>query len=70
MKLDGVVVGRVSSGGLGYSLGLSIAYAWVPSDLAEPGTRLTVEVFGVTVDAEVRADPIFDPTGVRVRARL
>ena len=69
VKRSGVVVGRVSSGGLGYSLGLSIAYAWVPSELAEPGTRLTVEVFGVTVEAEVRADPLFDPAGARIRAR-
>ena len=70
VKHAGVVVGRVTSGGLGYSLELSIAYAWVPADLAEPGTRLTVEVFGVTVDAEVRSDPLFDPTGARIRARI
>lgn len=65
---DGDVVGRVSSGGLGYTLGASIAYAWVPAAQATPGTRLTVEVFGVTVPAEVRAEPLFDPKGERIRA--
>ena len=65
---DGRVVGRVSSGGLGYTLGASIAYAWVPAAQATPGTQLTVEVFGVTVPAEVRTDPLFDPRGERLRA--
>ena len=64
----GDVVGRVSSGGLGYTLGASIAYAWVPAEHAGLGTALSVEVFGVTVPAEVRADPLFDPTGARIRA--
>jgi len=66
-SLDGDVIGRVSSGGLGYSLGASIAYAWVPAACAAPGTGVTVEVFGVTVPAEVRADPLFDPAGARIR---
>jgi 4-methylaminobutanoate oxidase (formaldehyde-forming) len=61
------VVGRVSSGGLGYYLEASIAYAWIPASLADPGTGLAVEVFGVEVPAEVRTDPLFDPTGRRIR---
>jgi 4-methylaminobutanoate oxidase (formaldehyde-forming) len=64
----GEIVGRVTSGGQGYSLGVSIAYAWLPRALAEAGTAVSVEVFGVAVAAEVRADPLFDPTGTRVRA--
>jgi 4-methylaminobutanoate oxidase (formaldehyde-forming) len=64
---DGTIVGRVSSGGLGYSLGVSIAYAWLPVDASAPGTAVSVEVFGEVVPAEVRADPLFDPTGARLR---
>ena len=64
---DGHAVGRVSSGGPGYELGVSIAYAWLPDALATPGARLTVEVFGELVGAEVRAEPLFDPRGTRVR---
>ena len=48
---DETVVGRVSSGGLGYSLERSIAYAWLPAAHAEVGTRLSVEVFGEIVVA-------------------
>ena len=62
------VVGRVSSGGLGYSLGLSIAYAWLPAERAEAGSRLSVEVFGETVGAEVRPDPLYDASGERLRS--
>jgi 4-methylaminobutanoate oxidase (formaldehyde-forming) len=68
VKDAGVVVGRVSSGGLGYSLGVSIAYAWIPRALADVGTRLTVEVFGEEVGAEVSAEPLYDPKGERIRA--
>ena len=68
VKDGGMVVGRVSSGGLGYSIEASIAYAWLPADLAQPGTRLGVEVFGEIVGAEVRQDPLFDPKGDRIRA--
>ncbi len=64
---NGDVIGRVSSGGLGYSLGVSIAYAWLPLAAAVPGTAVSVEVFGVSVPAEVRADPLYDPTGSNLR---
>lgn len=64
---NGDVIGRVSSGGLGYSLGVSIAYAWLPVAAAVPGTAVSVEVFGVSVPAEVRADPLYDPTGSNLR---
>jgi dimethylglycine oxidase len=46
---------------------VSIAYAWLPDALTTPGKRLTVEVFGELVGAEVRAEPLFDPRGARVR---
>jgi glycine cleavage system T protein len=62
------VVARVTSGGQGYTVGASIAYAYLPVELSEPGTPLTVEVFGRRVDAEVAAEPLFDPKGERIRA--
>lgn len=68
VRADGAVVGRVTSGGVGYHLGCSIAYAWLPAQLAAPGTPVTVEVFGELVSAEVRAEPLYDPKGERLRA--
>ena len=59
---------RCPSGGLGYSLEQSIAYAWLPAEHAAVGTQLTVEVFGEVVGAVVTAEPLFDPAGDRIRA--
>jgi 4-methylaminobutanoate oxidase (formaldehyde-forming) len=65
---DGTIVGRVTSGGYGYAVGASIALAYVPLAYTEPGTALAVDIFGDWVDAEVRAEPLYDPAGERVRA--
>jgi glycine cleavage system aminomethyltransferase T len=64
---DGSIVGRVTSGGYGYTVGRSIAYAYLPPEHAEPGTALAVEVFGRWIEAEVAREPLFDPDGERVR---
>jgi 4-methylaminobutanoate oxidase (formaldehyde-forming) len=64
----GEIVGRVTSGGFGYAVGSSIALAYVPRASAEPGTQLAVDIFGEWVAAEVRAEPLYDPKGERVRA--
>ena len=66
--VDGEVVGRVTSGGQGHTLGASIAFAYLPTAQAEPGTRVQVGVFGVMVGAAVVADPLYDPRSERVRA--
>ena len=62
------VVGRVTSGGYGYSVGSSIAYAYLPPEHAGPGTDLAVEIFGRWVEGEVAEEPLFDRAGERVRA--
>jgi len=61
------VVARVTSGGIGFSVGRSIAYAYLPPDLADPGNMLSLEVFGERVGAEVASEPLFDPKGDRIR---
>lgn len=64
---DGEVVSRVTSGGRGYSVGKSIAYAYLPVELAEAGAEHSVEVFGEEVPAEVVSMPLWDPKHERVR---
>ncbi len=64
----GEIVGRVTSGGYGYAVDASIALAYVPLEHGEPGTALAVDIFGDWVDAEVRAEPLYDPRGERIRA--
>jgi glycine cleavage system T protein len=65
--LDGETVGRVTSGGYGYAVSASIAFAYVPVAQAAPGTHVEIDIFGTWVPAEVRADPLYDPEGQRVR---
>ncbi|MGH7536333.1 MAG: GcvT family protein [Gemmatimonadales bacterium] len=62
------IVGRVTSGGYGYTVGRSIAYAYLPPDQSAPGQRLEVDIFGEWVPAELAREPLYDPGGARVRA--
>jgi 4-methylaminobutanoate oxidase (formaldehyde-forming) len=66
VRIDGDIVGWVTSGGYGYTVEASIAYAYVPID-AKPGTALEIDLFGDWVGGEVVAEPLFDPRGTRVR---
>ena len=68
VRVDGTAVGRVTSGGYGYSVGRSIAYAYLPAGELEPGRRVEVGIFGRFVGAEVAAEPLFDPENLRVRS--
>jgi 4-methylaminobutanoate oxidase (formaldehyde-forming) len=64
---DGKVVGRVTSGGYGYTVRRSIAYAYLPLRSAEPGMDLTLEWFDERRRAKVTAEPLYDPRGSRIR---
>ena len=68
VRHEGRPVGRVTSGGYGYSVGASIAYAYLPVELAQPGTRLSVGIFGRDIAAQVAREPLFDPSNLKVRA--
>ena len=68
VRFEGRPLGRVTSGGYGYSVKSSIAYAYLPAELVVPGTRVSVGLFGRDVGAEVRAEPLFDPNSEKVRA--
>jgi glycine cleavage system T protein len=67
VRQDGEVVARVTSGGQGYTVRRSIAYAYLPVEVAQPGTGLEVEVFGEWVPADVGEEPLWDPMGERIR---
>ena len=65
---DGRAVGYVTSAAYGYSIGRSIAYAWVPPGLAGVGGRFEVEYFGERHPATVTEEPLFDPAMKKMRA--
>jgi glycine cleavage system aminomethyltransferase T/glycine/D-amino acid oxidase-like deaminating enzyme len=68
VRADGELAGRVTSGGYGYSVERSIAYAYLPAGSAEPGQPVEVEIFGEWLAGEVAAEPLWDPAGERIRA--
>jgi glycine cleavage system aminomethyltransferase T/glycine/D-amino acid oxidase-like deaminating enzyme len=68
VRVSGAIAGRVTSGGRGYSVERSIAYAYLPAERAGPGTAVGVELSGDWVSGEVATEPLFDPEGTRVRA--
>lgn len=63
----GPFLGAVTSGGYGYTVERSIAYAYLPARTVV-GERASVQVDGRWVDAAVAPTPLYDPTGARVRA--
>ena len=65
---DGVPAGYVTSAAFGYSVGRSIAYAWLPAEVAQPGSQVEVEYFGERLPAVVAAEPLFDRPMTRLRS--
>jgi len=58
---DDQVAGYVASGGFGPTVGASLALAYLPVSLAEPGTSLAVGLLGDRVAATVVRTPLYDP---------
>ena len=67
VRVGGDLVGRVTSGGYGYTVERSIAYAYLPAE-HDVGTEVGVEIFGEWVTGVVAAEPLYDPAGERIRA--
>jgi 4-methylaminobutanoate oxidase (formaldehyde-forming) len=67
VRVDGEIVGRVTSGGYGFAVQRSIAYAYLPPERAI-GTRGEIELFGEWVGFEVVREPLYDPENERIRA--
>ncbi len=67
VRAGGAVVGRVTSGGYGYTAEASIAYAYLPNDHGRDGTEVEIDLFGRWVSAAVAADVLVDPANSRVR---
>ncbi|MFL5797380.1 MAG: FAD-dependent oxidoreductase [Actinomycetota bacterium] len=68
VRVDGRICGRVTSGGYGYTVEHSIAYAYLPAEHASVHQPVEVEIFGEWIPGRVAAEPLFDPEGSRIRA--
>jgi 4-methylaminobutanoate oxidase (formaldehyde-forming) len=67
VRVGGRTVGRVTSGGYGYTVRQSIAYAYLPAPAAVAGQEVEVNVFGRWVAGTVVSQPLYDPEGARAR---
>ena len=66
VRVGGEISGRVTSGGYGYAVERSIAYAYLPRTV-DIGTSVEVDIFGRWVTGEVATEPLFDPGSDRLR---
>ena len=68
---DGTVVGHLSSGGYGHTLGAALGMAYVPckGETADAvlASRYEIDVMGTRVPAEASLKPFLDPSGARMR---
>jgi dimethylglycine dehydrogenase len=65
---DGELVGYVTSGGYGHTIGKSIAMALVNRELAIPGTELRIHVVGEERACRIIEPSPYDPMGKVLRA--
>jgi dimethylglycine dehydrogenase len=65
---DGRVVGWVTSGGYGHTVGISIALGYIPAELESAEDGFEVEIVGERRRATRLRTPAVDPSGARMRA--
>jgi glycine cleavage system aminomethyltransferase T/glycine/D-amino acid oxidase-like deaminating enzyme len=68
VRVNGDLLGRVTSGGYGYTVERSIAFAYLPVEESAAGTAVEVELFGEWVNGEIASEPLWDPDGARIRS--
>ncbi len=64
---DARLVGQVTSGGMGWRTGKMLAVGLIESAESEPGRNLEVEILHERFAATVLRDPVYDPSGARLR---
>ncbi len=65
---DGAPVGYVTSGAYGHVVRRSIAAGYVPAALARDGEAFEIDILGRTCRAVLRQEPLWDPSGTRLRS--
>jgi len=61
------VIGVTTSGAYGHTVGRSLAFAYVPPDMALPGTEFDILIFTERRKATVLADAVWDAANERLR---
>ena len=63
-----IPIGRVTSARLSPTMGKGFGLAWVPIQLAEEGSEISILINGKTLPAKVTLQPFYDPEGDQLRA--
>ncbi len=67
--LDGDrVIGYVTSANFGHSIGMPIAYGYLPTSHTKPGTEVDILYFGERLRGTVSSEPLYDPKGEKLKA--
>lgn len=67
---DGTLVGTVTSAGYGYTVGQSLAIAFLGPEASAPGTALEVSLLGKLTAARVLPEAPFDPRNERLKSDI
>ena len=65
---DGKIVGVVTSGGYGFRVNKSLAFAYVNADLAKSKKEFEIEIQGIKRKALVLNQAAYDPMNEKLRS--
>jgi dimethylglycine dehydrogenase len=65
---NGKMIGLTTSGGFGFAVNRSLAFAYVPPALNAIGTEFEIMVFTEKRKARIIAEPVYDPSNARLKA--
>ena len=64
---NGECVSYITSGGYGHSVKKSLAMTYLPVELIDSNTKLEVEILGEFKEASIVMEPLYDPSGTKMR---
>ena len=64
---NGECVSYITSGGYGHSVKKSLAMTYLPVELIESNAKLEVEILGEFREASIVMEPLYDPSGSKMR---
>ena len=64
---NGECVSYITSGGYGHSVKKSLAMTYLPVELIDSNAKLEVEILGEFKEASIVMDPLYDPSGSKMR---
>jgi len=64
---NGECVSYITSGGYGHSVKKSLAMTYLPVELIDSNSKLEVEILGEFKEASIVMEPLYDPSGSKMR---